>query len=228
MLGSHGQACDVVCSGAGLSCNDGDWGVDNTESLRAALGAAGLDADELCPTGFWGWQMDSSAPTIYANGYCDWQMGPSTSCSANPQSGGSGGSRLCRCTTPPVQMSTCPDGSPCPDCGEESCACAVDGNAAAIDAESTRATEAEAEPPPGFVGPFEGMGITEFNDLGSALASSPSECASRCASLTGCNSFDWGARGEVRGECWLSSADRDSAGDAYTSWPLYDYYEKQQ
>jgi hypothetical protein len=113
-------------------------------------------------------------------------------------------------------------------CDGDPCDGGTVGNAAAIQAESSRATEAEAEPPPGFVGPFEGMGITEFNDLGSALVSSPSECASRCASLAGCNSFDWGARGEVRGQCWLSSADRDSAGDAYTSWPLYDYYEKQQ
>jgi hypothetical protein len=38
-------------------------------------------------------------------------------------------------------------------------------------------------------------------------------------------SFDWGARGSVAGECWLSTADRASAGDAYTAWGSYDYYE---
>ena len=90
------------------------------------------------------------------------------------------------------------------------------------------AGELSEAPPPGFVGPFSGMGISGFNDLGHAPAFSPSECASRCASLTACSSFDWGARGEVRGECWLSTADRGSAGHAYVSWPLYDYYEKQQ
>ena len=79
---------------------------------------------------------------------------------------------------------------------------------------------------PGFVGPFEGMGISGFNDLGNAPAFGPTECAGRCADLEACRSFDWGARDGVRGECWLSTANRASAGNAYTHWPLYDYYEK--
>jgi hypothetical protein len=79
---------------------------------------------------------------------------------------------------------------------------------------------------PGFVGPFEGMGISGFNDLGNAPAHGPTECAGRCADLAACQSFDWGARDGVRGECWLSTANRASAGGAYTHWPLYDYYEK--
>ena len=90
-------------------------------------------------------------------------------------------------------------------------------------ADETRPAEA---PPPGFTGPFEGMGISGYNDLGSALASGPAECADRCADLAACQSFDWGAREHVHGECWLSTANRASAGDAYSQWPLYDYYEK--
>ena len=78
----------------------------------------------------------------------------------------------------------------------------------------------------GFAGPFEGMGISGYNDLGSAPASGPAECAGRCANHAACRSFDWGAREHVHGECWLSTANRASAGDAYSQWPLYDYYEK--
>eukprot|EP01051_Picozoa_sp_SAG22_P004619 SAG22_NODE_252_length_13679_cov_74.486524_5_plen_449_part_00 len=78
----------------------------------------------------------------------------------------------------------------------------------------------------GFAGPFVGMGISGFNDLGHTRAAGPAECARHCAALAACRSFDWGARGQVRGECWLSSADRQSAGHAYRAWQLYDYYEK--
>ena len=79
---------------------------------------------------------------------------------------------------------------------------------------------------PGFVGPFERMGISGFNDLGHSSAFSPGECADRCAAMAACNSFDWGARGHARGECWLSTADRATAGHAFEAWELYDYFEK--
>lgn len=77
-----------------------------------------------------------------------------------------------------------------------------------------------------FQGPFVGMGITGYNDLGRHLVSNPLECAEKCARTQQCRSFDYGARGSVRGECWLSTADRASAGLAYTPWGKYDYYER--
>jgi len=62
--------------------------------------------------------------------------------------------------------------------------------------------------------------------LGYYMLSSPGECAKKCRDHSECRSFDWGARSQVRGECWLSTANRASAGGYYTSWPLYDYYER--
>lgn len=76
-----------------------------------------------------------------------------------------------------------------------------------------------------FLGPFREMGISYHNDFGLITASSPEDCARRCRCQPNCRSFDFGARGRVSGECWMSLADRASAGDAYTRWPLYDYYE---
>mmetsp|Transcript_145337 Transcript_145337/g.464457 ORF Transcript_145337/g.464457 Transcript_145337/m.464457 type:complete len:166 (+) Transcript_145337:889-1386(+) len=77
----------------------------------------------------------------------------------------------------------------------------------------------------GFEGPFTGMGITGFNDLASAKGLTPAACAERCRGEPACRSFEVGAREAVQGECWLSTATRDSAGSAYTTWKLYDYYE---
>lgn len=80
----------------------------------------------------------------------------------------------------------------------------------------------------GFVGPFEMMGISGYNDLESSKVEDPSECATKCLNDPLCRSFDYGAREQVKGECWLSTANRDSIGSAYSSWPLYDYYERRQ
>jgi hypothetical protein len=77
----------------------------------------------------------------------------------------------------------------------------------------------------GFDGPFVGMGITGHNDFAMLSVNSPHECAEACTKTAGCRSFDYGARGSVAGECWLSLADRKSAGHAYQSWKLYNYYE---
>eukprot|EP00441_Pelagodinium_beii_P047774 CAMPEP_0197621894 /NCGR_PEP_ID=MMETSP1338-20131121/2323_1 /TAXON_ID=43686 ORGANISM="Pelagodinium beii, Strain RCC1491" /NCGR_SAMPLE_ID=MMETSP1338 /ASSEMBLY_ACC=CAM_ASM_000754 /LENGTH=643 /DNA_ID=CAMNT_0043191467 /DNA_START=16 /DNA_END=1947 /DNA_ORIENTATION=- len=77
-----------------------------------------------------------------------------------------------------------------------------------------------------FEGPFEGMGISGYNDLGLFRVDAPGECAEKCLAMTACKSFDYGAREQVLGECWLSTANRESAGSAYSSWPLYDYYEQ--
>eukprot|EP00928_Gymnodinium_smaydae_P007819 TRINITY_DN1279_c0_g2_i3.p1 TRINITY_DN1279_c0_g2~~TRINITY_DN1279_c0_g2_i3.p1 ORF type:complete len:756 (+),score=115.66 TRINITY_DN1279_c0_g2_i3:69-2336(+) len=77
-----------------------------------------------------------------------------------------------------------------------------------------------------FLGPFTGMGISGYNDLGFSSVSTPEECARKCAQDSRCKSFDYGARGNVAGECWLSTANRESAGSAYTQWNLYDYYER--
>mmetsp|Transcript_68289 Transcript_68289/g.177356 ORF Transcript_68289/g.177356 Transcript_68289/m.177356 type:complete len:562 (-) Transcript_68289:191-1876(-) len=82
----------------------------------------------------------------------------------------------------------------------------------------------------GFLGPFVGMGISGYNDLGSSKVSSPQACADKCQRDSRCRSFDYGARNgdreRVKGECWLSTANRESAGAAYRAWSLYDYYER--
>jgi len=76
-----------------------------------------------------------------------------------------------------------------------------------------------------FEGPFEGMGISGWNDLEMSNVESPTECATKCLGDPRCLSFDYGARGSVKGECWLSTANRASVGSAFSSWELYDYYE---
>lgn len=77
----------------------------------------------------------------------------------------------------------------------------------------------------GFDGPFVGMGISGHNDFPMVSVNNPAECAAACKEIAECRSFDYGARGQVTGECWLSLADRESAGYAYRSWELYNYYE---
>jgi hypothetical protein len=76
-----------------------------------------------------------------------------------------------------------------------------------------------------FDGPFVGMGITGHNDFTLMSVNNPAECAEACTKTTECSSFDYGARGQVMGECWLSRADRKSVGNAFESWDFYDYYE---
>jgi hypothetical protein len=77
----------------------------------------------------------------------------------------------------------------------------------------------------GFVGPFIAMGISGYNDLGVTKGVTVETCLESCRANSQCRSIDYGARDKVIGECWLSTANRESAGDAYTTWPLYDYYE---
>lgn len=76
-----------------------------------------------------------------------------------------------------------------------------------------------------FMGPFKHMGISAWNDLEASHVHSPHECGRKCLADSRCRSFDYGARRHVTGECWLSTADRELAGSAYTHWQDYDYYE---
>jgi hypothetical protein len=76
-----------------------------------------------------------------------------------------------------------------------------------------------------FEGPFEGMGISGWNDLEMSNVEGPANCATKCLRDPRCLSFDYGARGSVKGECWLSTANRASVGSAFSSWEMYDYYE---
>jgi len=82
-------------------------------------------------------------------------------------------------------------------------------------------------PVEGFIGPIVGMGITGFNNLGFWSLDSNLECAEKCLQEPRCKSFDWGARGAAKRHCFLSTADRASAGSAYSKWTLYDYFEKE-
>ena len=75
-----------------------------------------------------------------------------------------------------------------------------------------------------FVGPLTRMGISGFNNLGYYTVNTPAACGAKYQANSRCRSFDHGARDGVAGECWLSSADRASAGHAYKVCPLYDYY----
>jgi len=77
-----------------------------------------------------------------------------------------------------------------------------------------------------FLGPFVGSGITGWNDLGVTEGETASRCLEKCRADSRCKSIDYGARDQVQGECWLSTADRYSAPGAFsTKWYLYDYYE---
>jgi len=95
--------------------------------------------------------------------------------------------------------------------------------AAAADTKESGSVEASLKH---FQGPWKGMGITGWNDLGQYDNTSPKDCAEMCLKNSACKSFDYGARGKVAGECWLSTADREKAGSAYEAWSLYDYYER--
>lgn len=93
---------------------------------------------------------------------------------------------------------------------------------------SSPGSSVDIDPIKNFDGPFSGMGITGHNDLGFSIVDNPKVCAQKCRNDARCQSFDYGARQAVIGECWLSTGTRKSVGADYTSWPLYDYYELQK
>jgi transforming growth factor-beta-induced protein len=78
----------------------------------------------------------------------------------------------------------------------------------------------------GFLGPFVEKGISGHNDFDLVYVQNPRECAELCQQTNNCRSFDYGARSNVLGECWRSTANRESAGSAYERWEKYDYYER--
>ncbi|CAE7942197.1 TGFBI [Symbiodinium sp. KB8] len=78
-----------------------------------------------------------------------------------------------------------------------------------------------------FSGPFVAMSI-EGRNVQHRQVHSPAECAQLCLETDGCASFDYGADGSVVGECWLKWANRTSAGSAFRTHRLFDYYERQQ
>ena len=72
-----------------------------------------------------------------------------------------------------------------------------------------------------------GFAITGHDDLWMGIVESLFECMEKCALDNKCNSFDFGAR--YRHDCHLSTATRVSVTKGeFTTWPLYDYYEKKQ
>ena len=95
LLGSAGESCDTVCTGAPghLGCHDGDWAVHNEASARAALAAASDDANTLCSdySGYSG-----SYPGRAGDGHCYFPFG-SSSCSAADPSVAADIRRLCPC-----------------------------------------------------------------------------------------------------------------------------------
>jgi len=91
---------------------------------------------------------------------------------------------------------------------------------------STLASNSSTSSTDVFEGPFTGMGITGWNDLGQHDVSNPSKCMDLCLLNARCKSFDYGAFGSVEGECWLSTGTRASVGAAYEEWRGYNYYER--
>ena len=96
------ESCDIVCAAEGLPCTDGDWGVHDQASLEAALEAAGQSSSDrasLCSGAHEGAMRGYQAsnwggcPATDPAGYCYWQSGAATSCSATY----SHLRRLCRC-----------------------------------------------------------------------------------------------------------------------------------
>jgi len=78
-----------------------------------------------------------------------------------------------------------------------------------------------------FEGPFVAKSIAGLN-VQHRQVHSPAECAQLCLETAGCASFDYGADGTVIGECWLNTANRTSAGSAFRTHRLFDYYERQE
>jgi hypothetical protein len=92
--GAPGEACSAVCSSAGMGCEDGDWGVHDEQSMRAALEAAWQSVDAVCTRGFYSSSYLTSPKVYEYYGECYYMEGSeSTSCSATS----SGNRRLCRC-----------------------------------------------------------------------------------------------------------------------------------
>lgn len=118
-LGAIGESCSHVCSRSGLSCTDGDWGVNDVASFRTALRAAGGDPEFLCrgAPGFHAFgclegEGPSAAPYVE-----QWYTGTervddSKTCTAN-----CGGYRYSRCSAIEQQFSrrSCDDLGPCFD-----------------------------------------------------------------------------------------------------------------
>ena len=86
----------TVCSAAGLSCSDGDWGVHDEPSFRSVLGGAGADGSAVCGLGFDGTDA-ALAPKVSIDGYCFWHSGTSSSCSEGGPSASASSRRLCLC-----------------------------------------------------------------------------------------------------------------------------------
>lgn len=76
---------------------------------------------------------------------------------------------------------------------------------------------------PGFVGPVKGWGIKGFNDRGVGTVAGAAECVAKCGADADCKSVDYWRWFNI---CYLSSATIASAGNAYTTWNGFDYYEK--
>ena len=102
ILGAAGESCNTVCAAEELPCTDGDWGVNDQASLEAALEAAGQSSSDrasLCSGAHEGAMRGYQAsnwggcPATDPAGYCYWQSGAATSCSATY----SHLRRLCRC-----------------------------------------------------------------------------------------------------------------------------------
>eukprot|EP01050_Picozoa_sp_SAG11_P008655 SAG11_NODE_773_length_7236_cov_4.526412_1_plen_695_part_00 len=96
-LGNAGESCYAVCSGVGLGCTDGDWGVTDEASFRAALAAAGEDWDSTCSGGVCTppvcsntWDGAPDASNLYG---CRWRPAGATRCSTT----GAIQRRLCLC-----------------------------------------------------------------------------------------------------------------------------------
>ena len=85
-FGSRGESCSSVCSTAHLPCTDGDWGVHDEASSRAAIQVAGEDPDQFGTGGIGqGTLMGASAlgwaPAASTNnGWYYWKSEPISSC----------------------------------------------------------------------------------------------------------------------------------------------------
>jgi hypothetical protein len=95
-LGSEGDQCSDVCSGVGLDCKDGDWGLHDeaTEAtFRAAFEASGHKPDGLDACGAGIAQASWPAHPMIDGGYCYYWPFTSSMCTASFVPG----RRLCLC-----------------------------------------------------------------------------------------------------------------------------------
>ena len=103
-------SCSEVCSGAGRTCTNNDWGVHDEADFRAALTVAGGDVGALCSGGFGGDIWDGYPSIRISDDRCYYNTGTSSNCFASD----SNYRPLCHCQVSGLSAASSPSPAPAP------------------------------------------------------------------------------------------------------------------